>query len=207
MRRLVVTAGRGPAECRLALARVLDRMEAEAEASATALDVVRGRAPDRHGPGSALVFVDGPGEAAFAATWCGTVLWTAKSRLRPGHGRKNWYVGVFEQAPPAAPAALAAADVVFEALRAGGPGGQHQNTTASAVRAVHRPSGLTVLVRDERSQHRNRAIALERLARMVRGAADLAARSDRAVIGARHDQIERGRPIRRFAGEGFDPVE
>lgn len=50
-----------------------------------------------------------------------------------------------------------------DTFRAGGPGGQHQNTTESAVRLVHEPSGITVTARDERSQHRNRALALARL--------------------------------------------
>jgi len=50
-----------------------------------------------------------------------------------------------------------------ETFRAGGKGGQHQNTTDSAVRLTHRPTGESVVARDERSQHRNRQIALGRL--------------------------------------------
>lgn len=50
-----------------------------------------------------------------------------------------------------------------ETFRSGGPGGQHQNTTESGVRLVHLPTGLRVEARDERSQHRNRALALGRL--------------------------------------------
>src|SRR5690606_4978605 len=59
------------------------------------------------------------------------------------------------------------AECRVETFRAGGPGGQHQNTTESAVRLVHLPTGTRVTARDERSQHRNRAIALDRLRRAL----------------------------------------
>lgn len=55
------------------------------------------------------------------------------------------------------------AECRVETFRSGGPGGQHQNKTESAVRLVHLPSGIRVTVRKERSQYRNRQVALERL--------------------------------------------
>lgn len=55
------------------------------------------------------------------------------------------------------------AECRVETFRAGGPGGQHQNKTDSAVRLVHLPSGVTVVARAERSQYRNRTRALARL--------------------------------------------
>jgi protein subunit release factor B len=58
-------------------------------------------------------------------------------------------------------ALLAECDV--ETFRAGGPGGQHQNVTDSAVRLRHRPSGLVVTCRSRRSQHANKLDCLRRL--------------------------------------------
>lgn len=50
-----------------------------------------------------------------------------------------------------------------ETFRSGGPGGQHQNVTESGVRLVHLPTGVRSSSRTERSQHRNRSLALQRL--------------------------------------------
>jgi ribosome-associated protein len=63
--------------------------------------------------------------------------------------------------PESDEALLAECDV--QTFRAGGPGGQHQNKTDSAVRLVHRPTGLTVTSRAQRSQYLNKTDALRRL--------------------------------------------
>ena len=52
-------------------------------------------------------------------------------------------------------------------FRSSGKGGQHVNTTNSAVRLRHRPTGITVTSQQERSQHRNKAICLARLRRKI----------------------------------------
>ncbi len=49
-------------------------------------------------------------------------------------------------------------------FRASGPGGQHRNRRESAVRLRHRPTGVVVVATERRSQHQNKAVALERLA-------------------------------------------
>ncbi|CAH2032697.1 RF-1 domain-containing protein [Trichlorobacter ammonificans] len=55
------------------------------------------------------------------------------------------------------------ADIQVEFYRGSGPGGQHRNTTDSAVRIRHLPTGIVVHASESRSQARNRDVALERL--------------------------------------------
>jgi peptide chain release factor len=206
MTRLLLTSGRGPAECRIALGKLLTVIAKEAAEAGLDLDVAHGPLPDAYGPGSAVVAIQGEGASAFARAWTGTVQWTSPSPIRPHHKRKNWFVCVYRlPATAAAPPPLSTAEVRFEALRAGGPGGQHQNKTESAVRAVHIPTGLAVAVRGSRSQHRNKAVALERLAELLRLAAEVAALAASQEQWASHGRLERGRPVRSFRGEEFRP--
>lgn len=54
-----------------------------------------------------------------------------------------------------------------DTFRSSGPGGQHVNKTESAVRLTHLPSGVVVTAQQERSQHRNKALCLQKLRKKV----------------------------------------
>jgi peptide chain release factor len=196
---LLISSGNGPGECQQAVGHVLTRLAEEAEAQGVTLDLAE-RA-GRNGPVSAIAVLSGPGAEALAARWEGVLLWRCPSPLRPRHKRKNWFVQVFRLPSTARGAHIDPREVEMTAIRAGGPGGQHQNKTSSAIRA--RWGAYAVVVRDQRSQHQNRRLALERLQALADADAAEARAAREGQAHWLHHQLQRGDPVRVFEGPQF----
>lgn len=199
-----ISANTGPVECCLGVGHVLRTMEMEAAGERITLELLDSvDGPIAGSYKSVLVQLAGASPeslAAFVRRWEGTVKWIWDSSLRGEAARKNWFIGIDVFHPPAT---VDESGIIFEATRSSGPGGQHVNKTASAIRATHAATGISVKVQAERSQHANRRLAAQLIASKL---ADAAARSDTAARGdmrMRHHMTVRGNPVRTFVGAGF----
>ncbi|MEZ4526238.1 MAG: peptide chain release factor H [Desulfobacterales bacterium] len=200
---LQITSGRGPEECCLAVAHVLRRLAEEAEKKGIRICVLEQIPSEK--PGclrSALLAAEGENLSDFFQQWEGTVQWIAKSRFRPHHQRKNWFVGVKSLSPPE-DVKWSEKEIRTERMRASGPGGQHVNKTETAVRVTHIPTGLSAFAQEERSQHLNRKLALSRLAELLENEAEKAKHRHERKRWNQHNRLERGNPVRVYEGGDF----
>jgi len=98
-------------------------------------------------------------------------------------------------------------DLKVDTYRASGAGGQHVNTTDSAIRITHQPSGIVVQCQNQRSQHKNRAEAMSMLkARLYE--AELRRREDEAnAVNASKTDIGWGHQIRSYVMQPYQMVK
>src|SRR5690606_27856879 len=99
------------------------------------------------------------------------------------------------------------ADIEMQTMRASGAGGQHVNTTDSAVRLIHHPTGTVVLCRAERSQHKSRDKAMQMLrAKLYQLELDkrLEAQAD---VNSKKKKIDFGSQIRSYVMQPYQQVK
>lgn len=226
---LRISSGRGPAECERAVMLFADWLTAELATLGCAVRILSrhpGLMPEGARSLELEISPDAPENAGRVITWLrpcvGTVQWICPSPYRRRHRRKNWFIQVALDSgePPAGPAGdhpnrnaenpgpvFRPEEVRFETARSSGKGGQHVNKTETAVRAVHLPTGLSAVARDERSQLSNKKTALRRLEEVL-AQRNRQARAERgAQLRRLHDRLERGNAALGFSGPDFKPIK
>lgn len=192
-----ITSGRGPAECCRIVALVVEKVLKQAAAKGIKAEVVeRETGPMNRTLLSAVIALQGGEDCDnLVEQWEGTVQWIAQSPYRIYHKRKNWFIGI-QTFTLSENREATEAEIRYETLRASGPGGQHVNKTESAVRAVHIPTGMSVVASDQRSQWQNKKLATERLFLKL-----ASWNIEQAMIRAQanwsnHNSLQRGNPVK-----------
>lgn len=198
-----ITAAHGPLECELAAKLTLQALSQELQQQPLEVDVLEAHW-GAQGLKSAVLAVRGDGAAACLHSWQGTIQWTFGSPLRPGYPRKNWFVAVqactLEHGEQISPI-VREQDLVFKTCKASGKGGQHVNTTDSAVHALHLPSGVAVKVQTQRSQYANKQLARALIAVKLAGKNQTAKEDAKKQRSHLHWSVVRGNPVRAFSAE------
>jgi peptide chain release factor len=197
-----ITSGRGPVECCRVVVLVMQKLIEHSNQLGLEVELVEHEDGPKDGcMFSATLSVSGDCIEKLRTEWKGSVLWVAqKNPFRPWHRRKNWFVGV-HFFKPLTSESMNERDITYETLRSSGPGGQNVNKVETAVRAIHVPTGITVLASDMRSQNQNKKLAKERLIMKLSAIEEEKQMQQTHNVWMNHNTLERGNPVKMFKGD------
>ena len=149
---------------------------------------------------SATLHIKGPYAYGWLRTETGVHRLVRKSPFDSGNRRHTSFAAVYvmPEIDEDIEVTLNPAELRVDTYRSSGAGGQHVNTTDSAVRITHVPTGLVAQCQSERSQHQNKAQALKQLQSKLYQLELAKLQEDQAAIEAAKSEISWGSQIRSY---------
>lgn len=155
---------------------------------------------DQNGLKSAVAEVKGPFAFGFLKSEAGVHRLVRLSPFNPAHTRETSFalIELLPELQQEEEIKLAPQDLKIEANTASGHGGQSVNTTYSAIRITHIPTGIKVSIQNERSQHQNREIAMKILMAKLKVLEEEKLREQKQKIRGEFKSAEWGNQIRSY---------
>jgi len=193
-----ISSGQGPVECELAVGKFAQALCDEFDGSVIK-QITQGYQEDCC---YRSIIIESNHDLSFLD---GSVKWVCQSPFRPNHKRKNWFIDV-SPIKNHDDTVMDGDLIRFETFRSGGKGGQNVNKVETGVRATYLPLNISAVSTDERSQHMNKKLALERLNKLLAEQnADGQREADRSNW-LEHTRLVRGNAIRVYEGIAFKRV-
>ena len=202
---ILFTAGTGPVECSIAVKGIQAKFKKYLEANKIKYRIVNQELGSVVNSILSVVFEISSSEIKWLEPWIGTLQWISKSPIRRFHKRKNWFIKC-EIINLPKKQVLDMKDVQLQTYRASGPGGQHRNKVETAVRLIHKKTGLIVTSSDGRSQSQNKKKAIQKLEALVRDHNNELLKGFNSEKWVSQLSITRGSPSKTFEGRKFREI-
>lgn len=198
-----ISSGRGPVECSRAVylfyQKVLKKI---LEKGGVSFEIISKQADLKKDTYKSIIILTNNKVSQEILKLEGSVKWICNSSYRKNHKRKNWFINVsiYEQPEKFS---FCESDVEVQTTHSSGPGGQNVNKVETAVKVIHKPTGLTVNSQDERSQLMNKRLAFAKLEKLLACKSLESEQQKISEVWTQHNNLKRGNAVKVYKGETF----